>query len=280
MVAVIRLSDTANIPDFFQFGFHSIWLKRWTGQTPSCFGGKKCDFQEKTLVARPSGATVSRDLCECKAGVSDVLLLCFHSSVFNPVKKGKEPRYSFFGYRTDESLHLSQREQAIVERELFEIEEELCWGVDEYSSTILSERIKLLLDYISRFYRRQFILRHDDNQNVLDRTDEWLDEFFGSGKARYMPLPTACDFAEMFGCSPDYFNDLLKHETGKNAEDYVNFKRITRAENLLKQGALRVEEVAAELGFSTDSAFCLLFKKLRGEAPKKVFLASNTDLFS
>lgn len=280
LVAVIRLSDTTDIPDSFQFGFHSIWLKKWTGKTPSCFGGKECDYNEKTLIALQSGTPVIRDLCECKAGMSDGLLLCFHSSVFNPVEKGKESKYSFFGYRTDESLHLSQREQAIVERELFEIEEELCWGVDEYSSTILSERIKLLLDYISRFYCRQFILRHDDNQNVLDRTDEWLDEFFGSGKARYMPLPTAWDFAEMFGCSPDYFNDLLKHETGKIAEDYVNFKRIARAENLLKQGTLRVEEVAAELGFSTDSAFCLLFKKLRGEAPKDVFLASNTDLFS
>lgn len=280
LVAVIRLSDTTDIPELFQFGFHSIWLKKWTGQTPSCFGGRECDFNEKTLLALQSGTPVSRDLFESKAGKSDGLLLCFHSSVFNPLKTGKETRYSFFRYRMDESLHLSQREQTIVERELFEIEEELSWGVDEYSSTILSERIKLLLDYISRFYRRQFILRHDDNQNVIDRTDAWLDEFLGSGKARYAPLPTAWDFAGMFGCSPDYFNDLLKHETGKNAEDYINFKRISRAENLLKQGTMRVEEVAAELGFSTDSAFCLLFKKLRGKMPEKLFLGSSTDLLS
>lgn len=280
LVAVIRLSDTVDIPDLFQFCFHSIWIRKWTGQTPSCFGGKECDFNEKTLLALQSGTPVSRDLFESKAGKSDGLLLCFHSSIFNPFKTGKEMRYSFFRYKMDESLHLSQREQAIVERELFEIEEELYWGVDEYSNTILSERIKLLLDYISRFYKRQFILRHDDNQDMINRTDEWLDEFFGSGKCRYMPLPTTLDFAGMFGCSPDYFNDLLKHETGKNTEDYINFKRIARAENLLKQGIMRVEEVAAELGFSTDSAFCVLFKKLRGEMPQKMILGSNTDLLS
>lgn len=280
LVTVIRLSDTADVPDLFQFGFHSIWLKKWTGETPPCFGGKECDFHEKTLLALQSGTPVSRDLYETKAGESDGLLLCFHSSIFNPLKTGKETRYSFFRYRTDESLHLSRREQAIVERELCEIEEELYWGVDEYSNTILAERIKLLLDYISRFYRRQFILRHDDNQEVINRTDRWLDAFFRSGKARYMPLPTALDFAGMFDCSADYFNDLLKHETGKNVEDYINLKRISKAESLLKQGIMRLEDVAAELGFSTDSSFCGLFKKLRGEMPVKLTLSSSTDLVS
>lgn len=104
-----------------------------------------------------------------------------------------------------------------MERKLFEIEEELYWEVDEYSNVILAERIRLLLNYISRFYKRQFILRHDDNQDVTNRTDEWLDKYFCSGKVRYMPLPTTLDFAGMFGCSPGYFNDLLKHETGKNS---------------------------------------------------------------
>ena len=41
LVTVIRLSDTVDIPDLFQFGFHSIWIRKWTGQTPSCFGAKE-----------------------------------------------------------------------------------------------------------------------------------------------------------------------------------------------------------------------------------------------
>lgn len=278
LVAVIRLSDTTDVLDLFQFGFHSIWLKQWAGQTPSCFGGKVCDFNEKTLLALQSGTLVCRDLCESKAGASEGLLLCFHPSVFNPLKTGKETRYSFFKYRTCESLHLSQREQAVIERELLDIEEELCWGIDEYSNVILAGRIKLLLDYISRFYRRQFILRHDDNLDVIAQTDKWLDEFFGAGKARYMSLPTAWNFSEMFDCSPDYFNDLLKHETGKNTEDYINFKRIAIAEKLLKQQIMRVEDVAAELGFPSDSAFCVLFKKLKGDIPEKMLSGTITDL--
>lgn len=104
---------------------------------------------------------------------------------------------------------------------------------------------------------------------MINRADEWLDKYFGSGKARHKPLPITLDFAGMFGCSLDYFNDLLKHETRKNVEDYINFKRIAKAETILEQGSMRVEEVAAELEFSADSAFCLLFKKFRGEISGK-----------
>lgn len=58
-----------------------------------------------------------------------------------------------------------------------EIGEELHWGVDEYCYTILAGRIRLLLDYASRFYRRQFILRHNENQEMLERTDRELEIF-------------------------------------------------------------------------------------------------------
>lgn len=97
-----------------------------------------------------------------------------------------------------------------------------------------------------RFYKRWFIVRHDDNQDVINKTDEWLDAYFCSGKVRYMLLPMTLDFARMFGRLPDYFNDLLK------------------------QGIMQVGEVTAELGFFTDSVFCVLFKKLRGEMPESL----------
>lgn len=270
LVGIIRLSESANIPEMLQFGFHSIWLEKWAERAPSCFGRKKCDFCENTLLALPSGMPVRRDLWANKTGKRNVVLFCFHSSVFNPLKTGKDGRYSFFKYRTEESLHLSWREQSIVEREISEIEEELYWGIDEYSPMILAERIKLLMDYVARFYKRQFILRHDDNQQVIRRTDDWLNDFFVSGRARYMPLPTSQDFAGLLGCSPDYFNDLLKYETGKDTEDYVNFKRISRAEDMLKRGAKSIEEIAEDLGFPTDLQFCGLIGKLKGKSPEKI----------
>ena len=270
LVNLIRLSEATGLPECFQLGFHTLWLGQWGGQTSACLGCRECDFNEKTLVALPSGKCVDRKLGHCLSGKPEGLLLCFHSSVFHPLKAGKEGGdYSFFRYKTSESLHLSLREQVILEREMSGIEAELHWGIDEYTYTILAERIRLLLDYVSRFYKRQFILRHDENQRIVNETDRQLEDFFSSGSARYVPLPVLSDLAAQFGCSAAYLDDLFRHETGKGTEDYINLKRISMAGRMLKQSSLSVEETAAVLGFPTTQEFCALFRKLKGEESLK-----------
>lgn len=277
LVSVIRLSDLKEAPDLLQFGFYTIWLKQWKVDTPSCFGKKNCDFCDNTLVPLRPGTSIHRELLECNISKSEGILLCFHTSIFNPCRIEECAHdYSFFKYRIDESLHLSFREQQIIEREIFSIEEELYWGIDEHSYTILAERIKLLLDYITRFYKRQFILRHDDNMEMVNETEALLSEFFYSGKAQNLPLPTLENLAEQFDVSPVYLNDLLKYETGKDFENYINYKRISIAENLLKNKDRNVQEVAAILGFPTDNEFCILFKRLGGNSPGSV--TSNYEL--
>ena len=129
----------------------------------------------------------------------------------------------------------------MLEGEMDGIEAELDWGIDEYCYSILSGRIRLLLDYASRFYRRQFIIRHDENQAMLNRTDRQLNAFFRAGRARYERLPSAEDFAGVFGCSPAYFNDLLKHETGKDTARYVAFRELSCAGEALCRGTARPE---------------------------------------
>ena len=268
LVCMIRLSDTANIPRGVQFGFYTVWLRTWDTLCPPLFGHRKCDFSDGTLTLLQPGRTATPEIWEPEAGHPKGWLLGFHDSVLDPLKTGKYfGGYSFFKYTTRESLHLSQREMALLKREMDEIGEELHWGVDEYCHAILAGRIRLLLDYASRFYRRQFILRHDENQTMLERTDRELEIFFRTGKAQYERFPSSEDLAGLCGCSPDYFNDMLKHETGKDTEDYVKFKQISCAEYLLSRGTESVEAVAARLGFPTNRAFCTLFKRLKGKTP-------------
>lgn len=281
MVSVIRLPTAKDVPGQLKFGFNALFIREKTDFQPACLGRKECDFNDGTLVALQPNTQF--DPCIWESGKEKVggLLLCFHNRLFNPFSKGKmSTRYSFFRYGIDESLQLSLRERITLEKEIDDIENELCWGFDEFSCTILAERIRLLLDYVSRFHKRQFILRHDRNQKLVNRTDQWIEDFFSSGKARYAPLPTARDFAGMCGCTPDYFNDLLKHETGKYTDDYVNLKRISFAEVQLRKGDRDIKDVAADLGFPTDLVFCSLFKKLRGESPENILSKSGTGFLN
>lgn len=281
LVSVIRLPTAKDVPGQLQFGFNALFIREKTDFQPACLGRKECDFNDGTLVALQPNTQF--DPCIWESGKEKVggLLLCFHNRLFNPFSKGKmSTRYSFFRYGIDESLQLSLRERITLEKEIDDIENELCWGFDEFSCTILAERIRLLLDYVSRFHKRQFILRHDRNQKLVNRTDQWIEDFFSSGKARYAPLPTARDFAGMCGCTPDYFNDLLKHETGKYTDDYVNLKRISFAEVQLRKGDRDIKDVAADLGFPTNLVFCSLFKKLRGESPENILSKSGTGFLN
>lgn len=269
LVCMIRLSGRADIPPGLRFGFYTVWLRAWDVTIPTILGHRECDFSDGTMTLLRPGITATSEILDPGAGQSKGWLLGFHESVFDPLKTGKySGEYSFFRYDARESLHLSQREMAVLEREMDGIGEELHWGVDEYCHTILAGRIRLLLDYVSRFYRRQFILRHDENLAMLERTDRELDIFFRTGKAQHKRIPSSEDFAGSFGCSPDYFNDMLKHETGKDTDGYVRSKQISIAEYMLKSGVVSVEEVAALLGFPTNREFCTLFKNLNGKHPE------------
>lgn len=242
LVGMLRLSDTDDIRQPLRFGFYTVWLRGWSDPCPALFGRRACDFSDGTLTLLPPGRAVDPGVWSVGSGRPEGRLLCFHASVFDPLGAGgSSGGYSFFEYDIGESLHLSCREKAVLEREMDEIDEELSWGVDEYCHAILAGRIRLLLDYASRFYGRQFILRHDENLAVLDCTDRRLGTFFRSGKAPHERLPSAEEFAGVFGCSPAYFNDLLKHETGKDTARYVAFRELSCAGEALCRGTARPE---------------------------------------
>lgn len=271
LVSLIRLDRAAEVPEAIRFGFYTVWLKGWSACCcPNRFGQEPYDFHEAMLLPLPPGKKAVCELWCCdESGYREGVLLGIHASVMESIRAQRDPgAYAFFAYREDEALHLSQREKEILEEVMAGIEKELGWGIDEYSHTILCDRILLLLDYVARFYRRQFITRHEANRHRIECVDRRLDDFFESGMARHRKLPSAETLAE--GCSPAYLDDLLRLETGKNTADYVRLKQIARAERLLKQGGRTVKEVAAELGFPSDTAFCSLFKRLRGEAPDRL----------
>lgn len=261
LVSVIHPTCSDLLSEAMRLGFYTLWLKEKTQRNISAFGWKECDFADGTLVALKPGTVAGRELWEDNYSQTRNLLLCFHSSLLEWTQKDCE-EYTFLNYRENEALHLSLRERTTLEHEINALEEELNWGIDEYSYPIIGGRICLLLDYITHFYKRQFITRHDMGQEWVCQAEKWLDTFFKSGKAQHTALPTSETFAKHMNCSPAYFNDLMKCETGKDVNHYVCLKRISLAETMLKKGERSTEDIAVQLGFPTSDDFCTLFKKL------------------
>lgn len=69
--------------------------------------------------------------------------------------------------------------------------------------------------------------------------------------------------------SSGYISMILKKESGKTFVDYLNEFRIARAVELLEEPESKVYEVAADVGFTHQTYFSSVFKKIIGVSPKQ-----------
>jgi AraC-like DNA-binding protein len=76
-------------------------------------------------------------------------------------------------------------------------------------------------------------------------------------------------FAEQLHLSPNYFGDLVKKETGKSAQEYIQAKLIDIAKEKVFDPDKTVSEIAYELGFKYPQHFSRLFKQQVGHSPKE-----------
>lgn len=141
------------------------------------------------------------------------------------------------------------------------------YPVDKHSRSILCSHIELILDYCLRFYDRQFCTRETVNNSVLARFEQLLNEYFSSEENIRNGLPTVKFFADKICLSPGYFGDIVKKETGKTAQEYIQQKVIELSKSYLVDNQLNVSEIAYSLGFQYPQHFIRLFKKNVGCTP-------------
>jgi AraC family transcriptional activator of pobA len=69
--------------------------------------------------------------------------------------------------------------------------------------------------------------------------------------------------------SANYFGDLIKKETGKSAQEYIQLKVIDLAKDRIFDAGKTVSEIAYELGFKYPQHFTRLFKQKTGYTPNE-----------
>ncbi len=67
--------------------------------------------------------------------------------------------------------------------------------------------------------------------------------------------------------SPAHFSRIFKKVMGLSYQDYLNSRRITKAQNLLRAGAQSITDIALSLGFADATGFDRIFKKLTRQTP-------------
>lgn len=77
------------------------------------------------------------------------------------------------------------------------------------------------------------------------------------------------DVAKTLNMSEEHFCRTFKTYTGLRPIEYLNFLKIQRAKELLRNTQRSISKIAELSGFSSPSYFTLLFKRYTGTTPKK-----------
>lgn len=267
LVSVIDLSKAnPRQASNMYFGFYTVFLKE-----VNCgdlrYGRHTYDYQEGTLVFIAPGQVVSVDN-KGETYQPKGKALVFHPDLIHGTALGRHIQdYAFFGYQSNEALHLSERERKIVLECFDKISYELQQAIDKHSKRLVVSNIELLLNYCVRFYDRQFITREHVNNSVLTRFEMMLNDYLHSDKPKSIGLPTVAYCAEELNLSPNYFGDLVKKETGRSPQEYIQFKLISVAKERIFDTSKTVSQIAYDLGFKYPQHFARLFKQHAGCSP-------------
>lgn len=80
-----------------------------------------------------------------------------------------------------------------------------------------------------------------------------------------------------YGFTPNYFREIFKKITGITPFEYLQRIRIFRAQKLLREGAMSVQEVAFAVGFQDPFYFSKVFKKRTGFTPSQFAAKNDSD---
>ena len=127
----------------------------------------------------------------------------------------------------------------------------------------------MFLNYCVRFYDRQFITRSDSSKGILEKFENLLTQYFQSDKPQTIGLPVVNYIAEQLHLSSNYFGDLIKKETGKSAQEYIQLKIMDIAKDKVLDPNKTITEVAYDLGFKYPQHFTRLFKQKVGVSPNE-----------
>ncbi len=263
--STVACSDDVNHKNFV-FDFYHISIKRSISAKYK-YGQNHYDFDDGVMFfIAPNQIFGIEPIAEIATPKSGWVLMIHPDFLWNTSLAKTIKQYEFFDYAVNEALFLSEKEEAILNTIVKNIEQEYTGNPDKFSQSIIISQIETLLNYSDRFYQRQFITRKISNHEMLNRMEDLLSDYFDTDKIKE-GLPSVQALADQLNVSANYLSAMLKSLTGLNAQQHIHEKLIEKAKEKLSTTNLTVSEIAYELGFEHSQSFSKLFKSKTNQSP-------------
>ena len=104
-------------------------------------------------------------------------------------------------------------------------------------------------------------------QKKYDLTHEHIEKMKAYIREHYNEDLKLMDLAKQFGFSYCYISTYFKENMAEGFSGYLNKIRIGKAKSMLLNTARTITEVGSEVGYTDQSYFCRVFKKIVGVTP-------------
>lgn len=230
------------------------------------YGCGKYDYKKGTVICVAPGQIGGKEDNGELVNLTGWALL-FHPDLLHGTSLEKTIKeYSFFDYRINEALHMTDEEHDILVSLMRQIRNETERKHDTVQDAIIVSYIGLVLNFCQRFYNRQFLTRKLENTDMLMKFNSLLRDYFDENRQLSIGLPTVQYCADKLCMSANYFGDMIKKTTGDTAGNYIRQFIIQRAKNELTTG-ISIAQVAYALGFEYPQHLSKMFKKQTGMTP-------------
>jgi len=268
LITVIDLKNVSrsdeNFADYlYSLDLYTIVYKKFKGSLK--YGRSNYDFQDGTLMFTAPNQVMSPS---ADTEIEKGWFLAFHPDFIYGSDLGKKiQKYSFFQYESNEALHISEDEKVLLDEVILRIKKEYSQNIDRHTQGLILNQIETLLNYSDRFYDRQFFTRNKTGNDVTQRFESLLNDYFNDEQMIEKGIPEVKYFAEKLNLSSNYLSDLLSKFTGKTTIEHIHLKLVDKAKNILLGTTKSVSEIAYELGFEHPSHFTKIFKTKAGISP-------------
>ena len=124
----------------------------------------------------------------------------------------------------------------------------------------------------------QMVRLGEDREGVIelqDKSDEasafFVDILEYSDMHSFEPIRVQ-ELAEKSNMSYSNFAKVFKQQFGRSCKEYIEYIRISKAEELVLYSDFDISYIAQETGFADTSHFIRIYKKFKGETPKQARL--------
>jgi two-component system response regulator YesN len=132
--------------------------------------------------------------------------------------------------------------------------------LDEHSS--MREGLSYLKQTAEEIFRHKQSDERDRTSQVIDRICQYIEEHLSEDLSLVR-------LAEIHYFNPSYLSRFFKQERGINLSEYIDTCRARQAKDLLRDGDLKVREVAVAVGYEAAHSFTRFFKKVTGMTPQE-----------